>query len=354
MSSPEENDGTPEKEKRGDSREDSRGPSIDLCNLPETNRSAINHRAMYRDMVLPQLVRFFNDQTDLMRAYFQAPNRLPAMGSGLDHGGPITVWPSLPNHGRPTGSAPGTNPTRAPRGSRVGRRKRQRITSAPRVPGPAAPTAEAQWPAGLSSLMPFNAYQFVGDPATLRAENAFIPPELLLQPQPQGPAPSTTQRQRQSTGDTTDDEQDASSTTTHGTQIPDAAEDQQRDGGWPHGSRAEYPAECVDAAPVPNARLRAQAVHVGRPAAPPGGGSSVWGVRQRQHSAAVEFRIAPDGAAPAAIRAGPRVPFARVRLNAYFRGMTEPQAELWIRQLLTTVPGKNDCVLKWDGDRWRG
>lgn len=126
---------------------------------------------------------------------------------------------------------------------------------------------------------------------------------------------------------------------------------------WSEGDMTAYPAECVEEVELPRSEYRARAIHIGTPLRSgfsDYGGSlrgrlSVYAVR-RSHSGVVEFRVAPDGSSPARIRKGPPTAYKHVRLNALFHGMPEAQAERWVRQLLATVPGQNDTIMKWTRD----
>ncbi|KAI0849448.1 hypothetical protein F5Y00DRAFT_269430 [Daldinia vernicosa] len=115
---------------------------------------------------------------------------------------------------------------------------------------------------------------------------------------------------------------------------------------WP-GDTSAYPAEASVFVNPPGSRLRAKAVHIGTPKSHPlTSRVSVYAVRQ-EGSADIEFRMARDGSTPEEIRQGPSVDYKQIRLNNFFKGMKQSQADLWARQLLSQVPGINDAIVKW-------
>ncbi|XXH01340.1 hypothetical protein Hte_007698 [Hypoxylon texense] len=129
---------------------------------------------------------------------------------------------------------------------------------------------------------------------------------------------------------------------------------------WPPNDSTEYPAESVEEVILPRSEYRARAIHMGTPrrdhvgSTGTGTGATrgwlgVYAVRP-PHSATIEFRVARDGSSPAAIRRGQLTTWKHIRLNMLFEGMTEAQAERWVRQMLAMVPGQNDSIMKWTRD----
>lgn len=115
---------------------------------------------------------------------------------------------------------------------------------------------------------------------------------------------------------------------------------------WP-GDTSAYPAESFVFLNPPGSKLRAKAVHIGTPKSQPlASRVSVYAVRQ-EGSADIEFRMARDGSTPEEIRQGHSVDYKQIRLNDFFKGMKQNQADLWARQLLAQVPGINDSIVKW-------
>ncbi|KAI0005744.1 hypothetical protein F4779DRAFT_620887 [Xylariaceae sp. FL0662B] len=120
------------------------------------------------------------------------------------------------------------------------------------------------------------------------------------------------------------------------------------------GDTSAYPAESYDDLQLPNCEYRAKAIHVGTPLADPRRPGlhqnprvGVYALRPRG-SKSVQLRIGRGEWSPSQIeREGPMIHFSQVKLNAYFRGMSERQVVLWVRHLLATVPGQNDTLLKW-------
>ncbi|KAH9904504.1 hypothetical protein F4778DRAFT_732707 [Xylariomycetidae sp. FL2044] len=64
---------------------------------------------------------------------------------------------------------------------------------------------------------------------------------------------------------------------------------------------------------------------------------------------AIEFRMYEDGKDPAEILArGAPWPLRYTRLNPYFEGMGFEKVDLWVRHMLASVPGRDDCLMKWE------
>ncbi|KAI1653454.1 hypothetical protein F4813DRAFT_393637 [Daldinia decipiens] len=115
---------------------------------------------------------------------------------------------------------------------------------------------------------------------------------------------------------------------------------------WP-GDTSAYTAESFVFLNPPGSELRAKAIHIGIPKSQPlTSRVSAYAVRQ-EGSADIEFRMARDGSTPEEIRQGPLVDYKQIRLNDFFKGMKQNQADLWARQLLAQVPGINDAIVKW-------
>ncbi|KAF3067430.1 hypothetical protein GL218_08587 [Daldinia childiae] len=115
---------------------------------------------------------------------------------------------------------------------------------------------------------------------------------------------------------------------------------------WP-GDTSAYPAESFVFLNPPGSKLRAKAIHIGTPKNQPlASRISVYAVRQ-EGSADIEFRTAQDGSTPEEIRQGPLFDYKHIRLNDFFKGMKQNQADLWARQLLAQVPGINDAIVRW-------
>ncbi|KAI0114631.1 hypothetical protein F4776DRAFT_666777 [Hypoxylon sp. NC0597] len=114
---------------------------------------------------------------------------------------------------------------------------------------------------------------------------------------------------------------------------------------WP-GDTSSYPAQATEDIAVPNSELRAKAIHVGTPVTENSPLIGVYAIRP-PFSPKIEFRMAQDSSPPEEIFRGHLVEFQNIRLNQYFQNMNESQAELWIRHLLASVPGKNNTLMKW-------
>ncbi|KAI2463916.1 hypothetical protein F4781DRAFT_414790 [Annulohypoxylon bovei var. microspora] len=68
---------------------------------------------------------------------------------------------------------------------------------------------------------------------------------------------------------------------------------------------------------------------------------------KKQRGQTIEFKAAPCGSTLDQIHEGDVIRFEKIRLNVYFENMNKSQVGIWVIQLLTTVPGRNDEIIRW-------
>ncbi|CAJ2508996.1 Uu.00g140220.m01.CDS01 [Anthostomella pinea] len=117
-----------------------------------------------------------------------------------------------------------------------------------------------------------------------------------------------------------------------------------------YGDNSAFPAFSTGNLVLPGCEYRAATVHVGRPIPEISSNVSI-GVYAiiPPGTNRIEYRGIRDGEDVADImRDGQPMNFDQIRLNPrMFKGMGQKQLEFWIEQLLSMVPGQNDCIVKW-------
>ncbi|KAI2631447.1 hypothetical protein GGS26DRAFT_95484 [Hypomontagnella submonticulosa] len=124
-----------------------------------------------------------------------------------------------------------------------------------------------------------------------------------------------------------------------------AANSQRQDFLWP-GDTSAYPAEVFADVDFPESEFRARTIHMGNPKNDARPATGVYAV-QKTLGGRIEYRIARDGCPVDWVDKAPEVQYGEISLNVFFAGMRQAQAEIWIRQMLATVPGRDDTLVKW-------
>ncbi|KAI1455173.1 hypothetical protein F4805DRAFT_290926 [Annulohypoxylon moriforme] len=68
---------------------------------------------------------------------------------------------------------------------------------------------------------------------------------------------------------------------------------------------------------------------------------------KKQHGQSIEFRLAPCGATLAEIRRGPVTRFEKIDRNPYFKNLGRDETIIWVKHILSMVPGRNDELIRW-------